>query len=120
MKPHPTTAATAAAITATAPRSHWGQAVKTYALELLEGLDDDRAPTLENLLNGADDWRAYSYGGNALVFDADIAARLATPSELKRAKGGVLPPNAREHWLGCQARALHQAAALIRRHTSAH
>lgn len=103
-----------AAITATTPRSQWQKAVKAYALEMLEGLDNqDQPPTRENLLNGADDWTAYSYGGSSLIYDAEIAARLAAPSELKRKKGGTLPPNRTEQWLDCQARALSQAARLI-------
>jgi hypothetical protein len=100
-------------IEATTPRSQWQKAVKAYALEMLEELDDDQPPTRENLLNGADDWTAYSYGGSSLVYDVEIAARLATPSELKRKKGGTLPPNRTEQWLDCQAHALSQAARLI-------
>ena len=108
-----TTAEITARITATNPRSTWKIAVKAYALEMLEGLEDDQPPTIENLLNGAADWSAYSYGGSALVYDAQIAERLATPAELKRKKGGELPPNRNESWLDCQARALSQAARLI-------
>jgi hypothetical protein len=102
-----------ARIEATTPRSQWQKAVKAYALEMLEGLEDDQPPTTENLLNGADNWSAYSYGGSALIYDTDIAARLCTPSELKRKKGGELPPNQAETWLDCQTRALVQAARLI-------
>ena len=67
------------------------------------------------LLNGADDWRQYSEGGCALVYDSDIAERVCSPSELKRCKGGERQPNASETWLECQARALGQAASLVRR-----
>jgi len=102
-----------ARIEATTPRSHWGKAVKQYALEMLEGLEEDQPPTPAALLNGADNWSAYSYGGSALVYDVKIAERLATPSELKRKKGGELPPNRNESWLDCQTRALSQAARLI-------
>jgi hypothetical protein len=101
-----------ARIEATTPRSQWQKAVKAYALEMLEGLED-QPPTTKNLLNGADNWSAYSYRGSALVYDAQIAERLATPSELKRKKGGELPPNRNESWLDCQTRALSQAARLI-------
>ena len=101
----------AARIQATSPRSAWGRGVKLYALELLEGLESDYTPTA--LLNGAENWRAFSHGGCALIYDADIAERLCNPSELKRKKGGDLPPNACETWLDCQARALNQAARLI-------
>jgi hypothetical protein len=100
-----------ARISATSPRSAWSRGVKTYALELLEGLEGDY--TAEALLNGAENWRAFSYGGCALIYDADIAARLCNPSELKRKNGGCLPPNSSETWLDVQARALNQAARLI-------
>ena len=101
-------------------RSAWSRGVHTYALELLEGLDDDVDLANEwmlqkAMLNGADDWRQYSEGGCALVYDVDIAERLCSPSELKRCKGGQRQPNSRENWIACQARALGQAAALVRR-----
>ena len=64
---------------------------------------------------GASDWQQYSEGGCALVYDADIAERLCSKSELKRVRGGERQPNARETWLDCQARALGQAASLVRR-----
>ena len=106
-----------------AGRSAWSRGVKAYAVELVESLDQANADfDLSNerllekaLLNGADNWRQYSEGGCALVYDADIAERLCSPSELKRCKGGERHPNARENWLGCQARALGQAASLVRR-----
>ena len=101
-------------------RSAWSRAVHAYAVELVEYLDataDLSNETLlrKALLNGADDWRQYSEGGCALIYDADIAERLCSPSELKRVRGGARQPNARENWLECQARALAQAAALVRR-----
>jgi hypothetical protein len=100
-----------ARIQATSPRSAWSRGVKLYALELLESLEGEY--TEAALLNGAESWRAFSYGGSALIYDADIAERLCSPSELKRKKGGDLPPNAGETWLDCQTRALNQAARLI-------
>jgi hypothetical protein len=101
------------AIEATNPRSAWSKAVKTYAVELLDGLDGEYRAVA--LLNGAENWRAYSYGGCSLIYDAEIAERVCSPSELKRKRGGELAPNARESWLDCQARALSQAARLISR-----
>ena len=65
------------------------------------------------LLNGAATWREYSESGNALIYDADIAERLCSPSELKRCKSGERRPNRRESWLDVQARALSQAAQII-------
>jgi len=93
------------------PRSAWGRGVEIYAQELIESLE--RPYSKAALLNGAENWRAYSYGGSALIYDADIAERLCSPSELKRKKGGELPPNSRETWLDVQARALSQAARLV-------
>ena len=106
---------TAAAITSTRPRSAWSRGVKTYALEMLETLEADQTPTRENLLNGAENWSEYSQGGCTLIYDEDIAARLATPAELAKKQEGMLPPNRAETWLDCQARALAQAARLIAR-----
>ena len=104
-------------------RSAWDKGVTVYALELLEQLveavdggyfaeDDLDAPKLvrKALLNGADSWEEYSWGGRALIYDSDIAERLATPTELKRTYNGRLRPNSREEWLDTQARALTQAA----------
>ena len=76
------------------PRSAWNKGVKLYALDLLEDLDDidttSRATIDAALLNGAESWQAYSYGGCALIYDSDIAERLCTHSELKRTRGGEL------------------------------
>lgn len=109
-------------------RSAWARGVKEYAAELLDGLeeaarggwfdaDDLAAPKLVTraLLNGASDWSQYSWGGCSLIYNGDIAARLCSPSELKRARNGERRPNSREEWLDTQARALFQAAALLRR-----
>ncbi len=101
------------AIEATNPRSAWDKAVKSYAIELLDSLDGEYRAVA--LLNGAENWRAYSFGGCSLIYDAEIAERVCSPSELKRKRGGDLAPNARESWLDCQARALSQAARLIAR-----
>jgi hypothetical protein len=103
-----------------AGRSAWGKGVKKYAVELIESIDDSADLSNEKLLskallNGAADWHQYSEGGCTLVYDADIAERLCSASELRRCKGGERQPNSRETWLECQARALWQAASLIRR-----
>jgi len=95
----------------------WQRGVNTYALELVEQAEVPL--TLENLretlLNGAADWGQYSYGGCSLIYDTDIAERLCSPSKLKRKRGGELQPSTRETWLDCQARALWQAEAMIKR-----
>ena len=117
----PTKSALASALANLKPgRSAWSKGVHAYAVELVESLaesDDLSNETLlrKAMLNGAGDWQQYSEGGCALVYDADIAERLCSPSELKRCKGGERQPNARENWLECQARALAQAASLVRR-----
>ena len=103
-----------------AGRSAWARGVHAYAIELIESLDDSADLSNETLLqkallNGAGDWRQYSEGGAALIYDADIAERLCSPSELKRCKGGERQPNSRETWLGLQAIALWQAGAIVRR-----
>jgi hypothetical protein len=99
-----------ARILATKATSAWSKAVKAYALELMDELEGDF--TQVKLLNGAENWRAYSYGGCALIYDDDIAERVCSPSEFKRSNLGANPPNKDESWLDCQARALSQASRL--------
>ena len=106
-------------------RSAWDKAVTLYALDLLDDVQEG-ADNMERLpldgaelerwaLNGASCWEQYSNGGCSLCYDADIAARVCTPSELKRKHGGTYEPNSRETWLGVQARALYQACNRIRK-----
>ena len=97
-------------------RSVWSKGVKAYAIDLLEDLNERghiEDVTELTLLNGASNWSAYSYGGCALIYDADIAEALCTPSELKARKGGDWQPSKHENWLDVQARALYQACRLI-------
>jgi hypothetical protein len=101
-----------ALVTATPARSAWRKGVKAYALEMLEGVLGD-FPTPNRLMNGAANWREYSYGGCALIYDGDIAERLCAPSEYRKTREGQRAPNARETWLDVQARACGQAATLI-------
>jgi len=118
-----TTATLAETVAATSARSAWDRGVRQYAVELLEDLEltaDDWDGSWRYqeklLLNGAADWHEYSHGGCALIYDQDIAERLCTPSELRRINNVQHGrPNHRETWLDCQARALYQAAELIRR-----
>ena len=108
-------------------RSAWERGVREYAAELLDELDeairggwfdaeDLAAPQMvrKALLNGADDWSMFSWGGSSLIYDSDIAERLCNPSELKKTRNGERRPNAREEWLDTQARALGQAAYKVR------
>ena len=46
--------------------------------------------------------------------DYEIAKRVCSPSELKKTHEGNRKPNANEDWVDVQARALHQAAMLIK------
>lgn len=103
-------------------RSAWGRGVTAYAYDLLDNVEEaakegrqltTRREWKEAMLNGAENWKEYSYGGSPLCYDGDIAARLCTPSELKRKRNGELNPNSRESWLDAQARALFQAQARI-------
>lgn len=59
-------------------RSAWGRGVNVYALELVEELEERAAYEGRNpkpgqecrewLLNGANDWSQYSWGGSALIY----------------------------------------------------
>lgn len=105
-------------------RSAWNKAVTLYALDLLDDVQEG-ADNMERLpldgaelerwaLNGASCWEQYSNGGCSLCYNADIATRVCTPSELKRTDGGMNNPNRRETWLDVQTRALYQACNRIR------
>lgn len=114
------------ALEAQKDRSAWQKGVTLYAFDLLDDLEEaaeggyitaddlaDRQAAKTAMLNGASNWGQYSWGGSALIYDGDIAARLRCPSELKKTRGGERRPNAREEWLDVQARALSQAAARV-------
>ena len=99
-------------------RSAWMKGVKAYAVEMMEGIENaDAIHSKEELkkaiLNGAFNWKNYSYGGCALVYNRDIAERLCTPSEFRKVCGGLYNPNKYENWLDVQARALEQAYYMI-------
>lgn len=104
-------------------RSAWDKGVNTYALELIESLAEraeyeGRNPVnalelSEWLLNGARDWKEYSYGGGSLIYNKHIAERLCNATELKKTRDGERQPNNNESWLDVQARALYQASTLV-------
>lgn len=109
-------------------RSAWARGVRAYAAELCGNLRraatyaaetgtpsplTDRETVRAALLNGARDWSEYSWSGCALIYDGHIAARVCTPSELRRTHGGQRDPNPRETWLDVQARALYQAGEVV-------
>ena len=116
----------------TKTRSAWSRGVKAYALEILANFDAWRdiceewrtiygadscedCPTLDEhtALNGAKDWSAWSYGGCGLVYDAYIAERLCTPSELRKLDGGERVPAGAATWCDIEARAARQAWRMI-------
>lgn len=110
-------------------RSAWDKGVTLYAVELVGELEEraeyecrDPEPGKECrewMLNGAQDWSAYSWGGSSLIYNGDIADRLCCPSELKKTRNGERRPNSREEWLDTQARALYQACNRVARLYSA-
>ena len=107
------------------PRSAWGKGVKEIAEGLLdqyeeivrdrEGSDSVPPLTEKTVLNGANSWEQYCYGGCAMIYDREIAKTLCTPSELRRTDHGRKAPNSRETWMDVQVRAHVQAWALIKR-----
>lgn len=115
----------AAELEARKDRSAWDRGVNAYALELVGEIKEragyeGRNPESEKecrewMLNGAQDWAQYSWGGSSLIYDADIAGRLCCPSELKKTRHGERRPNSREEWLDTQARALTQACNRVAR-----
>lgn len=98
-------------------RSAWDRGVKATAFDLLEQMEENNIPypTESDLLNGAEDWSQWAYGGCGLAYDAYIAERYCTPSELKKRRGGEWQPNRYEQWLDVEARAARQAARHILR-----
>lgn len=109
-------------------RSKWGKAVLQDAQWLLEKVlewmqvekKNEVEITEKYLLNGAKDWGHFSVGGNALVYEGEIAEHYLTPSDLKsvgydEANCSVNErPSERETWYELQARALRQAWWAIR------
>lgn len=97
-------------------RSAWARGVCMYALDLANEFDFDSIgskPLRDIMLNGARNWREYSYRCQSLIYDSAIAARLLPPSVLKLKDYGRLPPNSKENWFDVQARALEQACGLV-------
>lgn len=107
------------------PRSAWKKGVKEIAEGLLdkyeeiiryrEGSDPVPPLTEKTVLNGANSWEQYCYGGCAMIYDREIAETLCTQPELRRTDYGRKQPNARETWMDVQVRAHVRAWALIER-----
>lgn len=106
-------------------RGAWSVGVRVYARELFDEyvsnlhIEDDTTRigkiTEADLLNGADDWEQFSYGGCALVYDSDICERLCNQTQIKKTDCGERPPSSTESWMDFQARALQQAARIVLR-----
>lgn len=105
-------------------RSAWSKGVKAYALDILASFEESRqwceangesVPELDEItaLNGANNWVMWAYGGCGLVYDADIAERLCTPSELKKLHEGAKVPAGAATWCDIEARAARQAWRMI-------
>lgn len=105
-------------------RSAWNKGVQAYALDILANFEEWQkfneseglsCPDFDEVtaLNGASDWVAWAYGGCGLVYDWTIAERLCTPSELRKAKGGMYPPACASSWLLVEARAARLAWRMI-------
>lgn len=96
-------------------RSAWSRGVKAYAFDMLQEMEENgiTQPTKANLLNGAQDWNQWSWGGCGLIYDGEIAERLCSPSELRKTRDGEWRPNRNEEWLDVQARAAFQASSAI-------
>ena len=117
-------------------QSAWSKGVTLYALDILAAIEEENDRyyliltddnKIDNVRNGItvhmnicsrfpfEDWKAYSRTGCSLIYDQEIAERLCTPSEYKRAeKNGFYRANSREDWLDCQGRALFQAGEMIK------
>lgn len=98
-------------------RKGWQQGVLEYAYIILSPFEDNEEffpkGLKKKLLNGAESWKEYSYGGCALIYDYDIAEALCTEKGLERCKHGEKNPNSKESWLDVQARALWAAYKII-------
>ena len=114
-------------IESTKTRSAWGRGVKAYAEDLVNDLFDGidggwinpedlcNGRMIEKaLLNGAGSWSDYSWGSCSYIYNYQIAGRLCNPSELKKTRHGDRRPNKSEEWLDTQARALFQAAQIVK------
>lgn len=98
--------------------SAWHRGVIAEAMDMLDNAEGwgDTLPTTgvrQYLLNGAESASQYAYGGCSLIYDADIAERYCTPSELRRTRGGELNPSSDETWLDVEARGVEGAMSTI-------
>ena len=105
-------------------RGTYQKAVYLYAFELVDNIADNYISTAEELehlenitnlkeraLNGASDWKQYSWGGSSLCYDYDILSRLFCPSIVKKYKNADTVRG--RHLLDYQATALSRAFSKI-------
>lgn len=108
-----------AKIVDTPAHSAWDKGVKKFAVDLFKYIAADRdvvgifCISAEDVPGYDGDWWEFSFHGNRLVHDSDIAETLCTPSELKRKKGGALPPKRGRTWRDVQVQALEEAWCLV-------
>lgn len=102
-------------------RSAYSKGVKIQAIEMLEELTENGYPSeyasieelTKALLNGADDFNQWAFGGCGLIYNTDIAARFCGPKELERTQNGLRDPNRYSTWIDVYAQAVNQAYMLI-------
>ena len=103
-------------------RSKWRRAIKEDALDIVDSIQEalsfSNTDTLpgsvqelkEIALNGAEDWKQYSWGGMAICYNDAIKAHYLTDSEIKRHPGDIVDGM---HLLDLQAWALKQAWQMV-------
>lgn len=94
----------------------WWKGRKEFALYIIDyinspELDVSKDNLRKVLLNGSDNWKAYSEGGQPYAYEEDIANALYSPSEAKK----MLKKDCYD-WLEIQERALIQAFLLCERY----
>ena len=102
----------------TSCRSQWERGVEFYAHFLASALNDDYLPVkievkdiFKILLNGAESWHQFAWGGCCQISNEDIAKTLLTPSQCKRITQADTING--HHLLDLEARALASAAARV-------
>lgn len=107
------------------PRSAWNKGVKQWALDLLDGMQQDDkveftsvTSLLYEALSGSLDWKQYCYDDKGIISDYSIVEAFCTPTEKQRyisRLGALRAPNANETWMDVQVKAASQAWDLIER-----
>lgn len=109
-------------VTNSPARGAWSRGVRAYALDIINNFfewaafNEDNGEPLPVLdektaLNGADNWKHYSEGGNGLIYSYSIAERLFNASEFKKFEAGKIDDL---DIIACEGRALSQAWQLLK------